>query len=195
MLNKCAVLCTDWLGRHCSISEEERPIYVYGFELSISTLSSLTSILIFSFIIGHISYALFFLLFFFSLRLFCGGYHASTYARCFLITNSIFLSTAVLTEIIIKLKLIKLMPILFAVSAIIIFIFSPVRNENHPCSEKTFLKNKRISRCLSCSYLVLYMIMFFLLKSERLLINSAWSFIWVSIMIVIEKIKQRKEER
>lgn len=195
MLNRCAVRCTEWLGKHCLITEEEEPIYVYGFELSISTLLSLTSILLLSLIIGHPGYALFFLLFFFTVRLFCGGYHASTYVRCFIITNSIFVSTVVLTEIVLKLGLTKFMPILFAISAIIVFIFSPVRNENHPCSEKTFLKNKRISRCLSCSYLVLYMIMFFLLKSERLLINSAWSFIWVSIMIVIEKIKQRKEER
>lgn len=195
MLNRCAVYCTEWLGRHCPISEEEKPIYIYGFELSISTLSSLASILLFSLIIGHISYALFFLLFFFTMRLFCGGYHASTYARCFIITNSIFLSTVALTEIVIKLNLITLMPILFGVSAVIVFIFSPIKNENHPCSEKTFLKNRKISRFLSCSYLLLYMIMFFFLNSEHILVNSAWSFIWVSVMIIIEKISQRKEGR
>jgi len=195
MLNKCAVLCTNCLDKHYPIPEDEKPIYVYGFELSFSTLLSLSSILLISLLIGHMSYALFFLLFFFTMRLFCGGYHANTYAKCFIITNLIFLSTVVLTEIVIALNLKWLMPILFAISTVIVFILSPVKNENHPCSEKTYAKNQKISRFLSCFYYLIYICVFLISESEHLIVNAAWSFIWVSVMIIIEKIKQRKEAK
>lgn len=195
MLNKCAVFCTKRLEKYLTISEDEKEIYVYGFELSISTLFSLSLILVLSLILGHIYYSFFFMLFFFTMRLFCGGYHANTYAKCFIITNLIFLSTVVLTQIIIDLQLIKIMPFLFALSTLTIFIFAPVKNKNHPCSEKTVNKNRKISRFLSCFYYLIYICIFLFSKSQHLIVNAAWSFIWVSIMIIIEKIKQRREAK
>lgn len=44
MLHSCAEYLTHTLYRHCPLSEEKRPVFVYGFELSLSTLSSILSI-------------------------------------------------------------------------------------------------------------------------------------------------------
>ena len=41
MLHSCAEYLTHTLYRHCPLSEEKRPVFVYGFELSLSTLSSI----------------------------------------------------------------------------------------------------------------------------------------------------------
>ncbi|MGN1194404.1 MAG: accessory gene regulator ArgB-like protein [Acutalibacteraceae bacterium] len=194
MLNKCADFCVGLLEKHYSIADDDRPVYVYGFELLFSTLFSLTTVTVISCILGHAAYALFFILFFFSLRLFCGGYHASTYLKCFIITNLTFLSTVAYTEIILRLNLKLIMPFLFFFAAVVIWIFSPVKNENHPCSEKTYRKNKIISRALAAVYLAVYICLFFFADSEHIIVNSAWSFISVSIMIIIEKFKQRRAE-
>lgn len=194
MLNKCADFCVRLLEKHYSIDCDDRPIYVYGFELLFSTLFSLSSVTLISCLLGHAAYALFFVLFFFTLRLFCGGYHASTYAKCFLITNLTFLSTIAYTEIVLRLDLTPIMPFLFLLAAAVIWIFSPVKNENHPCSEKTFRKNKIISRCLIILYSAVYICVFLFAGSGHIAVNSAWSFISVSIMIIIEKIKQTRTE-
>ena len=48
MLHSCAEYLTHTLYRHCPLSEEKRPVFVYGFELSLSTLSSILSIILLS---------------------------------------------------------------------------------------------------------------------------------------------------
>ena len=45
MLKACASSCTDFLMRHTNITSSRRPIYLYGFELLLSTLTSALSIL------------------------------------------------------------------------------------------------------------------------------------------------------
>ena len=90
MLHSCAEYLTHTLYRHCPLSEEKRPVFVYGFELSLSTLSSILSIILLSIIFKNVYFSLLFLYIFFFLRLFSGGYHAPTYSRCFILTNAIF---------------------------------------------------------------------------------------------------------
>jgi len=51
MLHSCAEYLTHTLYRHCPLSEEKRPVFVYGFELSLSTLSSILSIILLSIIL------------------------------------------------------------------------------------------------------------------------------------------------
>lgn len=194
MLNKCALLCTEQLKKYCAFSNSETEIYIYGFELLFSTLLSMCSILFISIIFGHISYAFFFFLFFFTQRLFCSGYHANTYIKCFVITNLIFVSTIFLTNLTILFNIKWVMPILFFLSTIVIWIFSPVKHKNHPCSEKTYIKNKIISRILSLVFFFFYICIYYPLNSEQLIINSAWSYSWVSILIIIEIIKQKGEK-
>lgn len=50
MLHSCAEYLTHTLYRHYPLSEEKRPVFVYGFELSLSTLSSILSIILLSII-------------------------------------------------------------------------------------------------------------------------------------------------
>ena len=40
MLKACAYSCTDFLMRHTNIASSRRQIYLYGFELLLSTLTS-----------------------------------------------------------------------------------------------------------------------------------------------------------
>lgn len=65
MLNKSATCLVGLLEKYYALSDEERPVYIYGFELLLSTLSSMITIISISIIIGEPSYAMFFLLFFF----------------------------------------------------------------------------------------------------------------------------------
>lgn len=90
MLHSCAEYLTHTLYRPCPLSEEKRPVFVYGFELSLSTLSSILSIILLSIIFKNVYSSLLFLYIFFFLRLFSGGYHAPTYSRCFILDKCYF---------------------------------------------------------------------------------------------------------
>ena len=193
MLNKIANHLVNLLEKYYTLAEEERPVYIYGFELLLSTLSSMITIIFISIIICKPSYAIFFLLFFFSLRLFTGGYHANTYLKCFITTNIIFISTIFLTELVLFLEIEWIFSIFVIISTALVWIFSPIKNDNHPCSEKTYKKNKKISRFLSTLYSLIFICIYSFTNFEDVAINSAWHLIMVSVMIVIEKIKTYKE--
>lgn len=193
MLNKNANRLVNLLEKYYLLPDGERPIYVYGFELLISTLSSMLSIIGISLIINKPIYALFFFLFFFTLRLFCGGYHASTYLKCFITTNAVFISIVILTRLILLLQVQRIIPVAVIFSTASVWIFSPVKNIHHPCSEKTYEKNKNISRILSSLYLALFIYLCFFTNQYDVIVQSGLSFTMVSVMIIIEKIRLFKE--
>lgn len=87
MLRLIAEKCTEILLKHGIIGEVKKPVYIYGFELFWSTISSILSILIFSICFGYWKQAVVFLLCFVPIRTTAGGYHAKTYGSCFLFTN------------------------------------------------------------------------------------------------------------
>lgn len=182
---------TDILSHYTNISESEKSIYVYGFELLFSTLLSMSSIFAVSLLCDNVSFSLFFIIFFYSLRLFCGGYHAKTYLRCFILTNLIFVSTIVLAKVVVLLNLKNIMPLLVLLAFCVIFHYAPIENGNHPYSIMKYKRFKIISRSLAVVYLITYLCTYTFIDSEIIVVNAAWSYVWVSLMIIIAKIKEK----
>ena len=186
MLNRCAVYLTNQLEKSIILSDDDKEIYIYGFEITLSTLISILSTIFISLLFNNIQYSAFFLLFFYSIRLFCGGYHAKSYLRCFLLTNLVFISTIVLTKPIILYDLEWIVLVLVLLSSVIIFHFSPVQNKNHPYSYKRYCKFKKISKWLTITFTITYILLFFFIDSKEIVVQGGWSYLWVSLMIIIE---------
>ena len=87
-LYHCADFCAEKLIQHTNTPSSHKPVFRYGIELTISTLSSILSILILSLLMNATTETIVFLTTYMCLRVWCGGYHAKTYARCFLSTIS-----------------------------------------------------------------------------------------------------------
>ena len=79
MLHNNVVRLTEFLLSRGSIDVSKRPILVYGCELALSTLTSFASIVAISILMQDFFSSLLFIAIFFFLRLFSGGFHASTY--------------------------------------------------------------------------------------------------------------------
>ena len=103
------------------------------------------SIMLLSLLFGDPASAFLFLGVFFFLRLFAGGYHAPTYARCFLLTNSVYLAVIGTSYWLERFQTYNLLPAITVVSYIVVLVLSPIRNKNHPLSEKTYGKNRKIA--------------------------------------------------
>lgn len=191
MLNKCAVYLTNKLCESISTPDNKKEIYIYGFEITLSTLIAILSIICISLLFNNILFFVSFLLFFYSIRLFCGGYHASSYFRCFLLTNTIFMSTILLTKLIVICGLKWFVLVLVLLSSAIIFLFSPIQNKNHPYSYERYCKYKSISKGLTISYTITYILLFLFVDSKEIVIQAGWSYIWVSLMIIIELLRRR----
>lgn len=99
MLQRIANSLTDKLEKAGAIAPERRAVYIYGFELIISTVSGMVAV----FLIAALGFhrpleGIIFLAATISLRIYSGGYHADTYLRCFIITSLSFTVVMILYE-------------------------------------------------------------------------------------------------
>lgn len=79
MLNNIATKISNIIIQKCQLSSDLIKIYTYGCELLISTGLGMMSVFLISCLLGRPLSGIIFLIVFVSLRLFCGGLHASTY--------------------------------------------------------------------------------------------------------------------
>lgn len=193
MLTKCATFLTNKLNNNINFSDEEKDICIYGFELLLSNLSTMFIMLIISIIFGNILYVLSFICVFFVPRLFCGGLHANTHLKCTLMSNAIFISVVIISKFLIYFNLEVFIVLLLVPSMIVTSVFSPVINKNHPISDKTYKRNRVISLSLSLINFAIIIFALYITNNE-IVICSALSFIWVTILIFIEKLKQRRTQ-
>lgn len=193
MLQSFAKYLTDTLYRHCPLSPQKRPIFQYGFEITTSTLSSAFSILLISILLRDVLSACLFLGIFFFLRLFAGGYHAPTYARCFILTNSVYLMVYLVSRVFIAFQSTIPAIVLTLLSGLIIFAFSPIRNKKHPISEMVYRKNRDIARILvTLEALVLTSLI--LLRCDFTYTSvPIVSLAAVAVMMIISKFQERSE--
>ena len=160
MLATIAARLTDQLYSHSPLDPSKKAIYEYGIQLSLSTLASMCSIVLLGILLKNPASAFIFLGVFFFLRLFSGGYHAPTYARCFLLTNSVYLAVVGTSYWIVHFQLYHLLPVVVVASCVVVIALSPVRNKHHPLSENTYRKNRKIAVVLAAveSFLFLFLV-------------------------------------
>lgn len=197
MLNGWAQHLTDILLRHKVIENSRRPIFVYGFELLLSTSLSILSIIIISVFLSQFSAALTFLVVFISLRLFNGGLHAKTYGRCFLLSNAVYfvvLYSSIYAAVLVPVDLFRLgyLAITFLSAGTIIFL-SPVKHINHPLSEESYKRNQTIGRCLALTYACLNCINLYISHSPLDSVLVTFTLMAVAIMMIIPKFAERRK--
>lgn len=183
MLKAFASYLTDKLYAYCLLDPRKRAIYVYGFQLSLSTMGSMCSIVILALAFRSIYSAFAFLGVFFVLQIFSGGYHAPTYARCFVLTNVVYLAVYGGAQLIWGLHLCGLLPFLTVVSCMIIVLLAPIRNQ--PMSEAVFKKNQKIARFLAILQGSTLMILYFFSVTRAYLAIPALSLTAVAAMMVL----------
>lgn len=195
MLNRCACLLTDKLCRRGVVEEQKRPVFIYGFELLMSTLSSMVSIFIFSLLLRAPYASLCFFVAFMGLRFFAGGYHAPTYRLCFITSNSIFVLVFGAAWLIDRWHMEPVLWGFLAFSLFILFWLSPVENPHHPISEATRRKNGRMARVwasLLTAGVLLLAVAGEMEVTRPVRANLILSMTAVAVMIVIPTIQKRR---
>ena len=89
MLRKISLKCSNVFLNSNVIFNNQYDVFVYGLELFISTGLCIISVLGISVWLNMGWLGALFLICFMPIRTLVGGYHASTYGKCFMITNTI----------------------------------------------------------------------------------------------------------
>lgn len=139
---------TDLFIKHNLISDVKKDIYVYGFEIIISTIVYALIFIISALVTSTFWESLVFFFGFHFVRKFCGGFHANTYLKCHLMTAiTHYIAIGFLLFFPTKWQIAFSTTILYTCGLLII-LFAPVDHKN-----KRFIKNEyRNFRKKSCIY-------------------------------------------
>ena len=143
MLNQIATKLSQRLLLKQVITADYFDIYVYGFELLISSLLSTSLILIFGILMGQLLQTITFLIVFILLRSFSGGYHANTYIVCSVVTFSCFGIVLLLSHFVTIHWVMYIF--LAAVGILLLLIFAPIENPNKEITPMQRKKHKKTS--------------------------------------------------
>jgi accessory gene regulator B len=169
------------------IEAEDSEVYAYGIELLLSTIFNLVVAIIIALISNEIIPCFINLTAFVTIRIYAGGYHADTHLGCML-TLVCVLSVFILSIKTISITTMSMLsPILWILSAIILFRFAPVEHPNKPISEKKKMKLRKKS-LISFFVWSIFCIIFYFVKSEICFYAIAGIFT-LNCAMLAEKIK------
>ena len=97
MTHKIARSISAWALRHNKDLTRKASIIVYGIEAMLSSLIGVSLIILVSMILRHCLLWIPFMIGFVPLRLFGGGYHASSHARCYMVITLAFSIAAIIS--------------------------------------------------------------------------------------------------
>ncbi|MBE6021608.1 MAG: hypothetical protein E7231_00080 [Cellulosilyticum sp.] len=143
---------TQQLVKNRMIESESAEIYEYGFKLILSSLFIIICIGLMGIIGGCIISAVVYICAFMHIRHYSGGYHANTYKKCFILSNSLFLVTLVIIVIQARYQL-KYSLIIFSwLSTIYLWIAGGDATKRNPKTAEELAYRKRKVRRISFGY-------------------------------------------
>lgn len=191
MIKHLANMLTNFICAHINMPPEMVDVYRYGFEITISSIVNIILVLCCGIIMGDILASVVYLFVFIFLRLFTGGYHATSYLRCNIVMVVSFLLTYTLYRTLIWLNTdIRILEAILLANGLPIIIFAPVKNPHKELTSKKAKKIRAISITIyiCLSVLALAAILFEIQYGTLIIVTLTT----VSVMILIEIFMQRR---
>lgn len=168
------------------IDDEEKDLYVYGFQQGLLLFFNMITVIIIGFIFNMIWQSVVFIVAYSLLRAYAGGYHTSTQLRCYLFSVGMIISV---------LWGIKRVPwsgsicfIITMIASVIIFTLAPVEDRNKPlCQLEQEIFKKRTNVILAILIGLVALLWLIGLKEISICISVAMGVL--STMLVWGKIK------
>ena len=176
------------------ISEQDREKYDYCYEILLSSVLNIFSVVLIGLVTGFLAQAVCFMLVFALLKNTVGGYHADSHLACFAGTVGTFLLYRLIAALIPASVLSSVAAVFAIFAGITVFLLAPVGTENKPLSRRQKSQLKEDSRLL---ILFFCMVVLFLLLQD---ISPQWAFsvssaiAAVSASLIVGLIKLPKAE-
>lgn len=133
------------LAENNIIKKDELELCKYGLEVLTSTVFDIVSVMIVSFFAGNFVDTLVFLISFFTLRIYAGGYHADTKLKCYLIFVAVYILFTLTGRYVPEQYYVVTETIISFVTFTVILIFAPVVNYKRSANSKERSLYKKVS--------------------------------------------------
>lgn len=159
---------TNWLYKTGSITYDEIELYQYSCNCIVQLAIPLAVFLLICLSINRLLVGLCLLTPFLTIRKYSGGYHAPNFEKCFIYSDTIFVSLLILSYFHIPNTVLVCMLI---AATIMLAAFSPIDSKINPLSnqEKSFYRKKTIFLCTIWIAIIIITIYFNKLYSKSLI--------------------------
>lgn len=182
MLTNLCQIIVDFFVKEDIVPEEQREVYQYGVELSVSTLIGLLIVLAAGAFGGRLIESVIFYIVFCLTRAFCGGFHAHSHLLCKLTFTCVIILVLVMNLVLDPIENYYWF-VLYLYSLIIVCAFAPVENPNKRLTSYDKKRCKIISIILMVVWLVV-MILFYSFGSELYHIVALTLFFVANLMLL-----------
>lgn len=192
MFTRLSCRITDKLEHNGTISKSDRALYEYGLRQMFTTLLNILTTLLIGLAMKMVILAIFYILSYIPLRVYAGGYHASTPQRCW-IFSAIMLFAVLWILRNLSEEGFCILIVLSLISCVMILILSPVEDLHKPLDET----EHRVYRIRAIVILVIEMIAAVIMwlfdaVTGVLVIELVWCSL--ALMLVLGKLKNRIRE-
>ncbi len=164
MIAKLSRIIADFFIHQKVVPEEQREVYEYGFELSISSVIGILIVLAIGLVSGRFWESVIFYIVFCFTRLFTGGYHASTYLHCKIVFTGALLAVLAADWLLKDIESYYWF-ILHFYCLVVVCGLAPIENPNKELTERQKVRCKVISIVAMAVWLAV-MFLFRVLDSE-----------------------------
>lgn len=188
MIYKVSGCITRLLCKESIIPEDQMELYDYGFQITIANAANFVIALLIGFCFHAVPQMAFIYCIFVSLRFFCGGYHANSYGRCFLLFAATCMACLWAAEWMAGCRegRLLLLPTSLLLLGLCIWKRAPVENPNRPMTdvEKKIFKKRSIQ---TYSFWTTLGIILWALHQASLTASLISAFIAVSILMILKE--------
>ena len=144
------------LKEHVKDDELQTLYLQYGINVMVNDTMNYIIVIILGILFHELFLTILFLVLFSSLRVHCGGYHASTKKKCMCFFLICYLTVISFTIF----KPVSVITVLFLtfISGTFLLYVSPVIHPNNPLTEEEINKNRKITIILTICYIVLTLV-------------------------------------
>lgn len=187
MITAIANRIADFICSNSDLADDERDLYVYGYEIAISSIITFSLLIITGLLFSRLIEAIVFFAVFYLLRRRTGGYHADTYLKCNLIFELNVLSVLLICCLDIPIiARIAVNLAIFILCLIITAIKAPISNPNKPISEDMKSNHKKWALALIITF-ELISVFSFNWPSISICISLAMASTAIAMIIIIER--------
>lgn len=189
MFTRLSCKITDKLEHNGTISKSDRALYEYGLRQMFTTLLNILTMLLIGFAMKMVIPAILYTAAYIPLRVYAGGYHASTPQRCWIFSAIMLFVVLWILKNVSEVYPYPLMA-LSLISCVGIFVLSPVEDKHKPLDE-TEHRVYRIRAIVMLAVEIAAAIVLWILslKNEAMVLGLVWCSL--AIMLLLGKLKNK----
>ena len=192
MFGKVSERTVSAMIRHGMADESRKTVYVWGLSYILNTIFNISLFALTGIITGMLAETVLFTAAYIALRIYAGGFHASTPQRCCVF--SLLLLSGALVMVSYAAKIGMIIYVLTALSVLTITFMSPVGSENKPLSSAECEKYRRKALLILLAEEMSAAALHYLNINRYFYVLSA---VWtaLAIMLVLGRLKNSEEKR